>query len=295
MKIDISVDRFNDQISRLGYGAVCQRDFLTLSCAFGLELMRWTDAVLRQPGEKTADWHSLRSALFSVSQSCHEALIHAGIDAPPLRLAKWLVQRGEQGRQMIRFVGRDAKDRNALAVRDELRSALCDSAGTESRVPPDIKARTTRVFGSRYALTVEQSWNVHGQASLQFEMARKSKDGIHFDWADKIAVMLADHEVLGVVDVISGRTDAFDVRHHGDARDKSLRLEAQPDKDGIYVNLRRAELSYGVLVPRYQVFRVLTLATRALALNSPGMSSEEILGLAKVIGSRFSNDAAVSA
>lgn len=281
MKPHLNLASFNEGIQRLGYNPIAAKDLTTLVAVFGEQLAAWLASCLAYEQGRGYEHHALKSALFAVSGVCWEALLGHGIDMPPLRLAKWLVQEGEQGRKMIRRIG----DLTEGAELDQLLRTVRAVAAPEVGAAPlkaDIKARTMKARGSKYALTVEQTWDSAGQAALQVEMAKIEQGEAR--WADKIAVQLADHEVVAVLNLLAGRTPTVEFSNHGTDR-KQLRLDRQ--QQGFYVNVRRGADSRGVLVPGLQSFRLMALALRVVSQNNPGMTAQEILQATAMLGGHF--------
>lgn len=83
-----------------------------------------------------------------------------------------------------------------------------------------------------------------GGWTLRAEAAKAASDGV--DWSRKIALQVMREELPLLIAVIMGWRQVFEVRHHGPARNKSMRLENQ-DGGALYLDLR--EGARGAAVP----------------------------------------------
>lgn len=83
-----------------------------------------------------------------------------------------------------------------------------------------------------------------GGWTLRAEAARAAADGV--DWSRKIALQVMREELPLLIAVIMGWRQVFEVRHHGFARNKSMRLENQ-DGGVLFLDLR--EGARGAAVP----------------------------------------------
>jgi hypothetical protein len=108
-----------------------------------------------------------------------------------------------------------------------------------------------------------------------------------YNWARKIALQLQEHEVVELLGVLRGGRENATFGHHGTARDKTLRIDAQAGKGGFYVNLRQGSDSRGVPVPQMHSFGIVALAVVVLRAAYPQFSSDEILAMADGVARRF--------
>lgn len=112
---------------------------------------------------------------------------------------------------------------------------------------PKVRIATTKagaVFEMDRLRSHDDAGDDVGGWTLRAEAARATADGV--DWSRKIALQVTREELPLLVAVIMGWRQVFEVRHHGPARNKSMRLENQ-EGGVLYLDLR--EGARGAAVP----------------------------------------------
>jgi hypothetical protein len=299
----IRLEDVNAVITEHGYRPLGQQQFDDLLAVLGPDFLGWVLECARH-GREASAWDGLRDALYGASLHCEQALKRMGA---VVKRPQMILKMREHGKDLRVVIARAAKEveegrapapadveylERALGVRLQRapaeRSAPRSSDGGRKPDP----AALHHVYGRAFAFTFECTNDIRGRFALQVEAAARSQRGQGFDWTDKIALQLTDHEVVELLAVVRGVKSEATFEHHGQHRDKSMTIrEQRGEQPSIYFNVRRGAVSRTVPVPVFNAFRIEALATRVLLANEPGLSAADVAQRIDRLASRFNQAA----
>lgn len=267
----------NEALADLGYLPIGREQHAAL-----LALVPDYEAMLadcRLRGRDSAHWEALRSSQFGASPACDRVLQRLGLDVRLQERLKVLLRDGPRLRQAMTAIAKHGATEATAAQVELVRQAF-----TQPQVPPrsDLAARIAcavhKVHGARFALAFEETATPVGRPALQVEAAERKPSSRTFDWTQKIAIQLVDHELVDLLAVLRGQRSAAAFGHHGPSRDKFLDVSAQGN--GFHVVLRQGKVARAVPVPLPHAFRVTSMVVGLLQAANPHLSAELVLALA---------------
>lgn len=284
--MEIRLEDVNAAITEHGYLPLGGDQFADLKAVVGADFFGWVLDCARH-GRGAASWEALRNALYGASSHCQASLSALGFKVDRKHAVRSLLAHGKSLRVAIARTAADRQQNRAVA-KDEMEflarvlgvqpaEALHGSVARQETARKPDPALLHHVYGRSFAITFECTTAVSGQHALQVEAAARAQRGQGFDWTQKIALQLVDHEIVELVAVLRGVRTEASFEHHGSNRDKAMTVREQPgDQPSIYFNVRRGKESRTVPVPVFNAFRIEALATRVLLANEPGLTASEV-------------------
>lgn len=124
------------------------------------------------------------------------------------------------------------------------------------------------VYGASASAKFEIAHNASRQPVLALDVAGRVPGREIFDWANKISLQVTDREMPNFMCALLGILPVFDVRNHGPNKNKSFRLENQPEKGVIYLRVSDGSDSLSLPVSPDKVFHLSALGLKVLSLQS---------------------------
>ena len=274
---DARLQEVNSALADLGYLPIGHEQYTAL-----LALVPDYEGMLADCGIRGRDsihWDALRSSQFGASQTCERVLQSLGLHARLQERLQVLLREGPRLRQAMAAIAKHGATEATIEHVELVRRAFSQPKAQPQRdAAARIASSVHKVHGARFAIAFEETSTPTGRPALQVEAAERKQASRAFDWTQKIAVQLVDHELVDMLAVLRGQRSAAAFGHHGPSRDKFLDLSAQGN--GFHVVLRQGKVARAVPVPAAHAFRLTSMVVGLLQAANPHLTAELVLALA---------------
>ncbi len=270
--------KLQDQLRSCGFQEVDLEAVMALNRVLGtIWADRWLPEVSRL-GEKSEHFNALKAAMASVSETVDAALRSLGIEAKVERRLQVFQQGGKPLRAAVAALIRGERVSEATAFV----SAAFGREGLKHGATAAPKlAQVHRVYGANAAMVFEVATSRHGETRLQVEGAgRGAPSG--YDWANKVAVQLAEQETLQILAVCIGARVDVEIVGHGTTHDKRLTVRRQ-EGQSLFFSIRQGKVAYALPLPPASVVGVRAQIYRVLAPKYPHMAPKDLDHLVREI------------
>lgn len=160
---------------------------------------------------------------------------------------------------------------------------------TDSVVPEaKIDIESAHLYGKQAAFCFTKSRTLTGNFHTMTIDAAKASGEKSYDWKNKCVFQLTCGEVPLVYGVLFGCIDEVKLVGHGKANNKSFSIKDQDA--GYYLTMQMGrDVSFAIPAIAKDTYRIMAMMMEQMKLNSPGLTTNDIMLLVKRVCSKHVN------